>query len=118
MESNSNTGTSRRAFLTAAGAGGIAGLSGCVSFGEGGSESGGSGGSGGGSGTESGTTTGEAGPETVVFGQPGALTGSFDFLQPGVSQAADAAVRHINEAGGPLGAELELVRRDTGVDPQ
>ncbi|EMA70727.1 extracellular ligand-binding receptor [Halorubrum aidingense JCM 13560] len=60
----------------------------------------------------------DGGPDTIVFGQPGAQTGSFDFLQPGVSQAADAAVRHINEAGGPLGAELELVRRDTAVDPQ
>lgn len=118
MVSNTNESTSRRAFLTAAGAGGIAGLSGCVSFGEGESESGGDGGSDGGSGTESGTTTGEVGPESIVFGQPGALTGAFDFLQPGVSQAADAAVQHVNEAGGPLDAELELVRRDTGVDPQ
>jgi branched-chain amino acid transport system substrate-binding protein len=105
----------RRAFLTVAGSSGIVGLSGCLSLGGGeeaddggdGSES--DGGSDGGS---------DDGPDKIVFGQPGALTGAFDFLQPGVSQAADAAVRHINEAGGPLGAELELVRRDTGVDPQ
>jgi branched-chain amino acid transport system substrate-binding protein len=94
----------RRALLTIAGSGGIAGLSGCVGFG-GGEES------------SDGGSDGD-GPDTIVFGQPGALSGSFDFLQPGVSQAADAAVRHINEAGGPLGAELELVRRDTAVDPQ
>jgi len=94
----------RRAFLTIAGSGGIAGLSGCVGFG-GGEES------------SDGGSDGD-GPDTIVFGQPGALSGSFDFLQPGVSQAADAAVRHINEAGGLLGAELELVRRDTAVDPQ
>jgi branched-chain amino acid transport system substrate-binding protein len=110
MVSNTNEKSSRRAFLTAAGAGGIAGLSGCVSFG--GGESEGDGGSG------SGSANGDSAPDTIVFGQPGALTGAFDFLQPGVSQAADAAVQHINEAGGPLGAELELVRRDTAVDPQ
>ncbi len=107
MASNTNKSASRRAFLTAAGAGGIAGLSGCVSFGGDENDSGGSG-----------STGGDTAPETIVFGQPGALTGAFDFLQPGVSQAADAAVQHINEAGGPLDAELELVRRDTAVDPQ
>ena len=112
----------RRTYLTIAGSSGIAGLAGCVGFGGDGGNGGDSGGSDGGSGdggsAGDGTTAGDTGPDTVVFGQPGALTGSFDFLQPGVSQAADAAVRHINEAGGPLGADLELVRRDTAVDPQ
>lgn len=107
----------RRAFLTAVGSGGIAGLSGCVGLGGGGESDSGGDGSGTDDGGDGGGSDGD-GPDTIVFGQPGALTGSFDFLQPGVSQAADAAVRHINEAGGPLGAELELVRRDTGVDPQ
>ncbi len=101
---NTPTG-SRRAFLTGVGSAGVAGLSGCVGFGDSDENS-------------DGTTTGDTGPETVVFGQPGALTGAFDFLQPGVSQAADAAKAHINDAGGPLDAELDIQRRDTGVDPQ
>jgi ABC-type branched-subunit amino acid transport system substrate-binding protein len=46
------------------------------------------------------------------------VTGQWDFLQPAVSQSADLAVQEINEAGGPLGAEFKLQRRDTAVDPQ
>ncbi|WP_237561694.1 ABC transporter substrate-binding protein [Halorubrum halophilum] len=121
MSSDITERVNRRSFLTVTGGAGIAGLSGCVGFG-GGEESGdGEDGSDGESGDDDGGSDGgssNGGPDTIVFGQPGALSGSFDFLQPGVSQAADAAVNHINEAGGPLGAELELVRRDTGVDPQ
>ncbi|MDB2276365.1 ABC transporter substrate-binding protein [Halorubrum ezzemoulense] len=118
MSSDITERVDRRAFLTLAGSGGIVGLSGCIGFG--GDEESGDGGDGSGSdGSDSdGGDSGDDAPDTIVFGQPGALSGSFDFLQPGVSQAADAAVRHINEAGGPLGAELELVRRDTAVDPQ
>ncbi|MFC7068713.1 ABC transporter substrate-binding protein [Halobaculum lipolyticum] len=122
MDSNKPRRVGRRSFLTVAGAGGIAGLSGCVGFGggDGGDGGGSDGGSDGGSGGSAGdgATAGDSGPDSIVFGQPGALTGAFDFLQPGVSQAADAAVSHINEAGGPLGAELEVIRRDTAVDPQ
>lgn len=113
--------TSRRRFLGGAGAAGVAGLAGCIGFGDGGSEeSTGTGEPGGGTNDTAGTTVGGSPSATdrIVFGQPAALTGSFDFLQPGVSQAADAAVSHINEAGGVLGAELEVVRRDTGVSPQ
>lgn len=115
MSSDITGRVSRRTLLTVAGGSGIAGLSGCVGFGGDGE----SGDDGDGSGSDDGNGgSDDGGPDTIVFGQPGAQTGSFDFLQPGVSQAADAAVRHINEAGGPLGAELELVRRDTAVDPQ
>lgn len=123
MSSDITGRVSRRTLLTVAGGSGIAGLSGCVGFGGDGESGDGGDGSGGDDGDGSGSDDGnggsdDGGPDTIVFGQPGAQTGSFDFLQPGVSQAADAAVRHINEAGGPLGAELELVRRDTAVDPQ
>ncbi|MFC5135234.1 MULTISPECIES: ABC transporter substrate-binding protein [Haloferacaceae] len=131
MPSNTNERVNRRAFLTVAGSGGIVGLSGCVSFG-GGEESGGDDGSGDGSSgdgssdddgsgddsTDDGSSDGGGGPDTIALGQPASLSGQWDFLQPGVSQATDAAVAHINEAGGPLDAELEVIRRDTAVDPQ
>jgi ABC-type branched-subunit amino acid transport system substrate-binding protein len=127
--------TRRRRFLKLAGAGALttSGLAGCIGSetsdgGDGGDGSDGDGGGGdGGDGgttpteTEAGTETGTAtpsGPESVLVGQPAAITGRWDFLQVSVTQAADLAVREINEAGGPLGAEFNLRRRDTAVDPQ
>jgi ABC-type branched-subunit amino acid transport system substrate-binding protein len=87
----------RRKFIKMAGAGGLAATAGCLGFG--------SGGGGGGSGT-------------ITLGQPAAQTGDWDFLQPGVSQATDVAVQQINDAGGPLDREVEVLRRDTAVNPQ
>jgi ABC-type branched-subunit amino acid transport system substrate-binding protein len=87
--------TERRQFLKLAGSGALVATAGCL----------GSGGDGGGDGT-------------IVLGQPAAITGDWDFLQPGVSQATDVALDMINEAGGPLDREVEVVRRDTAVDPQ
>jgi ABC-type branched-subunit amino acid transport system substrate-binding protein len=100
MGHNAKDRANRRTFLKFAGAGGLAATAGCIGLG-------GSGGGGGG-----------GGPDKIVFGQPAAQTGQWDFLQPGVSQATDAAVKHINDAGGPLGADFEVVRRDTAVKPQ
>ena len=84
----------RRTYLKLAGAAGLAATAGCVGLG------------------------GSGGSEKVVLGQPAALTGQWDFLQPGVSRATDAALQSIKDAGGPLGAKVELVRRDTAVSPQ
>ena len=84
----------RRTFLKLAGAGGLTATAGCLGLGGGG------------------------GSDTIVLGQPAALTGQWDFLQPGVSQATDAAVQGIKDAGGPLDSKVELVRRDTAVNPQ
>ena len=112
MSPDNTTHTNRRTLLTIAGAGGIAGISGCVGFG-----GNGDGGGGDGDGTDGGTGGSDA-PETLTLGQPASLSGQWDFLQPGISQATDAAVNHINEAGGPLDAELEVARRDTAVSPQ
>lgn len=118
MSPDNTTHTNRRALLTIAGAGGIAGISGCVGFGgNGDGGDGGDGGGGDGDGTDGGTGGSDA-PETITLGQPASLSGQWDFLQPGISQATDAAVNHINEAGGPLDAELEVARRDTAVSPQ
>lgn len=58
------------------------------------------------------------GSGAITLGQPAAQTGQWDFLQPGISKATDVALEQINEAGGPLGRELEVVRRDTAVNPQ
>jgi branched-chain amino acid transport system substrate-binding protein len=113
-----NSNATRRAVLKGVGAGGIAGLAGCLGVEDGGGN-GGTEGSGGGSTDASGGTSGGGGsPDSIAFGQPAAQTGQWDFLQPGVSQATDAALRNINDAGGPLDTEVELVRRDTGVNPQ
>jgi ABC-type branched-subunit amino acid transport system substrate-binding protein len=129
--------TDRRTFLKISGTGALAatGLAGCVGTEDGGDGDGGGGdgsdggddtdGSDGGSdgdddtdGGDGGSTDGSMGPETVLIGQPGSLTGQWDFLQPAVSQSADLATEEINDAGGPLDAEFEIQRRDTAVDPQ
>jgi ABC-type branched-subunit amino acid transport system substrate-binding protein len=93
MRQSDNT-VGRRKFLTAAGGGALAATAGCLGFGGGG------------------------GGGTITLGQPAALTGKWDFLQPAITQATDLAVNQVNEAGGPLGREIEISRRDTGVNPQ
>ncbi len=86
---SSTTETNRRRFLQAMGAAGIAGVAGC---------------SGGGG-------------ETITFGQPSLLSGDLQSIQPPVSASSDMALQKINDAGGPLGREVNIVRRDTGRDP-
>lgn len=125
MSSEVTEQTKRRTVLSAIGSGGIVGVSGCVSFGSdeaSSDDSSGDDSSGDNSGDDgSSDSSGDDGGDTqdaIALGQPASLSGQWDFLQPGVSQATDAAVAHINEAGGPLDAELEVIRRDTAVDPQ
>ncbi|WP_435360481.1 ABC transporter substrate-binding protein [Haloarchaeobius sp. DFWS5] len=118
----------RRDVLKYTGAVGLAGLAGCVGVGnnpeedtsDGGGEGGGDGGGEGGGGSDSDDSDdgGSDSPSSVVFGQPASLTGKWDFLQPAVSQSTDLALKEINEAGGVLGAETSVKRRDTAVDPQ
>lgn len=55
---------------------------------------------------------------TVIFGQPAIQTGGLSAIQPPVSASSTLAVNKINQAGGPLDREIELVRRDTGYDPE
>jgi ABC-type branched-subunit amino acid transport system substrate-binding protein len=109
-DSDGTPGTDRRQFLKVAGTGAVlaTGLAGCL-------------GSEGGGGTENGTVTGtttDSGPSSVLIGQPASITGKWDFLQPAVTQSTDLAKREINDAGGPLGAEFRVKRRDTAVNPQ
>ncbi|WP_435365362.1 ABC transporter substrate-binding protein [Haloarchaeobius sp. DYHT-AS-18] len=94
MVRDSNRTVDRRTFLKIGGASSIAATAGCLGLGGGGG----------------------GGP--ITFGQPAAQTGQWDFLQPGVSKATDVAIKHINDAGGPLGRELVLERSDTSVNPQ
>jgi ABC-type branched-subunit amino acid transport system substrate-binding protein len=131
--------TRRRRFLELAGAAALTtgGLAGCIgtesSDGDGGDGGDGSDGSDGGNGsgaTETATEGGDgggatetatgtpSGPDSVLVGQPAAITGRWDFLQVSATQATDLAAQEINDAGGPLGAEFNVQRRDTAVDPQ
>ena len=111
---NSGRGINRRRALKLLGAGGVAAVSGCVGLsGSGGSNNSNSSANGSGGGSSGGSSS-----STIVFGQPASLTGQWDFLQPGISQATDAAIQEINNAGGPLNRELSVVRRDTAVNPQ
>jgi ABC-type branched-subunit amino acid transport system substrate-binding protein len=134
--------TRRRRFLELAGAAALTtgGLAGCIGTessdgGDGGGGDGGDGsdGSDGGNGsgaTETATEGGDgggatetatgtpSGPDSVLVGQPAAITGRWDFLQVSATQATDLAAQEINDAGGPLGAEFNVQRRDTAVDPQ
>ncbi len=115
-----NTTTSRRTFLklTGSGAALTTGLAGCVGTEDGdGSPTAAPGDDETPTGTPVGTAT-PSGPDSVAVGQPASLTGQWDFLQPAVSQSTDLATQEINEAGGPLDAEFEVIRRDTAVDPQ
>lgn len=95
MMPNDTERVNRRSALKLVGAGGLTATAGCIGLGG-----------------------DDGGSDTIVFGQPAAQTGDWDFLQPGVSQATDAALQAINDAGGPLDAELDVQRRDTAVNPQ
>lgn len=93
-EHNTN-GVERRRFLQATGAASVAGLTGLA-----------------------GCTGGGDGGGTITLGQPALLSGDLQAIQPPVSASADMAVEKINEAGGPLDREVEIVRRDTARTPQ
>lgn len=116
-DSRSVRGTGRRRFLKLVGATGVAGLAGCS--GGDGTETATSGG--GDESTEStstesaGTSSGASGK--ITFGQPALLTGGLAAIQPPVSASSDLALQGINEAGGPLGREVEIIRRDTAYSP-
>ncbi|WP_254271304.1 ABC transporter substrate-binding protein [Haloarcula marina] len=113
---------SRRTFLRATGASGLAGLAGC----------------GGGSGSGSGTSTAErignypVSGDTVTFGFNVAQSGPFSTTGDEGLRGHELAVKHINEGGGwvnnkffprlsgegLLGKTVETVVRDTQSDPE
>ncbi|MFB6302953.1 MAG: ABC transporter substrate-binding protein [Haloferacaceae archaeon] len=114
--SETTDGVERRTFLRVSGAAGVAGLAGFAGC---------TGGGGGeetatatpGTGGQTTTTSGGGGAGKITFGQPALLSGGISFIQPPVSASSDIAHRMINEAGGPLDREIELVRRDTAYKP-
>lgn len=55
--------------------------------------------------------------ESVKLGGLFPFTGSLGSMGPAFENAARLAVDHINQAGGVLGKELELIVADTGTDP-
>lgn len=55
---------------------------------------------------------------TISIGAPAAQTGAYDYLQAGCSNVLELAAEQINEAGGPQDREIELLFRDTAVNPQ
>jgi branched-chain amino acid transport system substrate-binding protein len=120
----------RRSFLKAIPALSIAGLAGCSvqsenSGGDGGGGGSGDGGDGGGGGDGSdggssgGTTTGsvDEGLDEVVLGNPTNQTARFSWVQASADLAYDIAIQEANDAGGPLGAEVTNIRRDTALNP-
>lgn len=93
-KTTASDGVDRRTFLKTTGAvggAGMAGLAGCTGGGSGGK---------------------------ITLGQPALLSGNLQAIQPPVSASADMAKQKINEAGGPLGREVKIVRRDTARSPQ
>lgn len=84
----------RRTLIKGLGAGGALGLAGCLE------------GSGGG------------GLDEITFGQPAILSGPLTGLQEPVTAASEIVMSHIEEEGGPGGAEVEMVMRDTELKPE
>lgn len=103
-ESSVATALSRRGMLTKLGVAGAVGLAGCTG---GDGDGGGDGGSGGGGGGD--------GPINLGFVQQ--TSSQWGFLQPAITQAEKTAIQQVNDAGGPLGRELDVTFRDTGLDP-
>ncbi|WP_411966086.1 ABC transporter substrate-binding protein [Haloferax sp. YSMS24] len=62
--------------------------------------------------------TGGGSNETVLLGQPTVSTSKWDFLQPAVTAATEMTIQEVNDAGGPLGNEMELKQRETALKPQ
>jgi branched-chain amino acid transport system substrate-binding protein len=102
--------------LTATGASGLALVAGCTGNG-GGNGGNGNGGNGNGNGGGNGGTAGSAtvdGP--IKIGAMAPMPGNFAG-GTAQQQAAELAVKQINDSGGLLGSDVELVVKDTGLDP-
>lgn len=55
---------------------------------------------------------------TVKFGVLMSFTGDLASYGQDISEGADLAAKHINEAGGILGTKVEALQRDDGTSPQ
>lgn len=109
----------RRRFLRNAGAVGALGVAGCVGGGGDGTGSGDGTGNGDGGGNRSSSGEGDGADETarsIVMGTILPLTGQLDAYGGGMQSAVDLAVAEINDAGGPLGREIEVTHKDSDTD--
>jgi len=90
--------STRRAYLKAAGAAGalgLTGLSGCV-----------------------GSLPGAGGGGPINMGSILPITGDLSDFGPGMQEGVNLAVEQINEAGGPLGREIQIHNKDTETEAQ
>lgn len=102
---------SRRYLLSSVGTTALVGMAGCSGSTETSGDSSGDQ-------EDSGSPNGDYDSGTITFGQPAIKTGGLKSIQPPVSLSSTLAKERINSAGGPLGREIELIRRDTGYDPE
>jgi branched-chain amino acid transport system substrate-binding protein len=119
----SDDGRSRRDYLKILGVAGTAGLAGCIgNVTQGGGSGGGSGG-GNGSGTNgsggngSGGGSGSQGGPPIPIGSLMPITGQLGTYGKGMQAAIKLAERHINEAGGSMGREIDVTYTDTQTQP-
>ena len=64
------------------------------------------------------TTAGEGEPlSPLVIGHLNSFTGSLSYFGDTHRNATDLAAKHINDAGGVSGGEVQLVHKDTAVNP-
>ncbi|NHN59189.1 MULTISPECIES: ABC transporter substrate-binding protein [Halorussus] len=116
---------SRRAYIKATGAAGVAGLtglSGCIGSltGEGSQEttteeeqetSGGD------DTTTSGDDEQDQGGQPIQMGSILPITGSLSAYGAGMQKAVNLAAQHINDAGGPLGRQVQVTNKDSETKP-
>jgi branched-chain amino acid transport system substrate-binding protein len=109
------SGVDRRSFLTVAGTGALAMTAGCL--GDDGDD-GGDGGNGGdgGDGGDGGSTGGGGGPDTITIGALYPLPGEFP-AGTAMRNTTEILVENLNSNGGLLGADVEVVSKDTELDP-
>jgi branched-chain amino acid transport system substrate-binding protein len=63
------------------------------------------------------SANGQTAAETILFGQPAALTGDAAALGTGMRDGIEAAFAEANRDGGVNGRKLALISRDDGYDP-
>ena len=55
--------------------------------------------------------------DPLVIGHLNAFTGSLSYFGETHLNAVNLAAKHINDAGGIHGAQIEVIEKDTGVNP-
>lgn len=106
---------SRRKALEGMGAAAVTlGLAGCAGEDDDGTDDG----AGDGDGMEDGDDTGDGDDDPIPLASFAPVTGAGSTLGPGHQAGFNAAVEDLNEAGGPLGRQIEPFNRDTETAPE